>query len=196
MARGTAANGRGRPRDPEIDALVLAATSELLAEQGFERTTVQAISRRSGVHASAIYRRWPNRVALIQDVAFPLFRAVSIQPTGDLRRDLRRFVSALSRQYSTPAARAAVPGLLAAYQGDVVTPPEEWLRISLRPQLYAILDAAPPGEVDPAGDRDDVFDLLLAGVLARVFVPTVAGRRRPLDRTVELVLRSLHPAAG
>ena len=105
-------------------------------------------------------------------------------------------VAALSRQYSTPAARAAVPGLLAAYQGDVVTPPEEWLRISLRPQLYAILDAAPAGEVDPAVDRDDVFDLLLAGVLARVFVPTVAGRHRPLDRTVELVLRLLRAPAG
>ena len=66
----------------------------------------------------------------------------------------------------------------------------------MRPQFYEILDAAPPGAVDPTVDRDDVFDLLLGAILARVFVPTVAERRRPLERTVELVLRLLRPAAG
>ena len=193
MARGAAPNGRGRPRDPAIDELVLQATAELLADKGYEATTVQEISRRSGVHASAIYRRWPNRVALIQDLAFPLFREIDVQPTGELRRDLRRFVTAFARQYSTPAARAAVPALFAAYQSDAKTEPEEWLRISLRPQFNRILDAAPRGEVDPAADRDDVFDLLLGGVLARIFVPTVARRRRSIDHTVDLVVRMLRP---
>jgi AcrR family transcriptional regulator len=196
MTRGNASSGRGRPRDPEIDELVLTATVELLADKGYEATTVQEISRRSGVHTSAIYRRWPSRVALIQEVAFPLFREVSVRPTGDLQRDLRRFITAFSRQYSTPAARAAVPGLFAAYQSAAVTEPEEWLRISLRPQFSAILDAAPPGTVDPTVDRDDVFDLLLGAILARVFVPTVAERRRPIERTVELVLRLLRPATS
>jgi AcrR family transcriptional regulator len=194
MAREPATNGRGRPRDPAIDELVVNATVELLVDQGYEATTVQEISRRSGVHTSAIYRRWPSRVALIQEVAFPLFREVTVRATGDLGRDLRRFITALSRQYSTPAARAAVPGLFAAYQGDAVTVPDEWLRISLRPVFYDILDAAPPGTVDPAVDRDDVFDILLGAVLARVFVPTIADRHRPIERTVELVLRLLRPA--
>lgn len=193
VAREPGTNGRGRPRDPAIDELVTRTTAELLADKGYEATTVQEISRRSGVHTSAIYRRWPTRVALIQDVAFPLFREISVRPTGNLRRDLRRFVTAWSRQYLTPTARAAVPGLFAAYQGDARTAPDEWLRISLRPQFSAILDAAAPGEVDPGVDRDDVFDMLLGTMLARVFVPTVAGRRRPIERTVELVLRLLRP---
>jgi AcrR family transcriptional regulator len=193
MARGTGANGRGRPRDPAIDELVVRATVELLAERGYEGTTVQEISRRAGVHSSAIYRRWPNRIALIQEVTLPLFREGHFDPTGDLRRDLRRFVTAFAKQYATPAARAAIPGLFAAYQGDAVTPSEEWLRISLRPQFNAILDAAPPGEVDPTVDRDDVFDMVLGTVLARTFVPTVSGRRRPIERVVELVVRMLRP---
>src|SRR5206468_1450356 len=156
MAPDTGANGRGRPRDPAIDEMVIEATVALLAEHGYEATTVQAISRRSGVHASAIYRRWPNRIALIQEVTLPLFREGRFRPTGDLRRDLRRFVTAFARQYATPAARAAIPALLAAYQADAVTAPEEWTRISLQPQFNAILDAAPPGAVDPGIDRDDV----------------------------------------
>jgi AcrR family transcriptional regulator len=194
VARGSAPNGRGRPRDPAIDQLVIDATVELLAEQGYEATTVQAISRRSGVHASAIYRRWPNRVILIQEVTLPLFREGRFRPTGDLGRDLKRFVTAFAKQYATPAARAAIPGLFAAYQADAVTAPEEWTRISLRPQFNAILDAAGPGLVDPAVDRDDVFDMLLGAVLARTFVPTVAVRRPPIDRTIDLVVRMLRPS--
>ena len=77
----------------------------------------------------------------------------------------------------------------------MVTPSEEWSRISLRPQFSAIVDAAPEGEVDPDVDRDDVFDMLLGSVLARTFVPTVADRSPPLDRTVDLVVRMLRPAA-
>jgi hypothetical protein len=69
--RSTRQRGRGRPRHPAIDDLVVEATTALLAEKGYEATTVQEISRRAGVHTSAIYPRWPNRVALIQDVAFP-----------------------------------------------------------------------------------------------------------------------------
>ena len=56
--------GRGRPRDPAIDELVVRATVELLAERGYDATTVQEISRPgAGVHTAAIYRRWPNRIA-------------------------------------------------------------------------------------------------------------------------------------
>jgi AcrR family transcriptional regulator len=194
MTADRASNGRGRPRDPALDEQVLRATVELLAEHGYAATTIQAISRRSGVHTSAIYRRWPNRVALIQEVTLPLFRDGAFRPTGNLRRDLRRFVTAFAEQYGTPAARAAIPALLAAYQGDVVTPSEEWSRISLRPQFNAILDAAPEGDVDRAVDRDDVFDMLLGGVLARTFVPTAADRSPPLDRIVDLVVRMLRPA--
>jgi len=169
------------------------ATVELLAERGYEATTVQAISRRSGVHTSAIYRRWPNRVVLIQEVTLPLFREGRFRPTGDLRRDLKRFVTALAKQYATPAARAAIPSLIAAYQADTVTPPEEFSRISVRPQFNAILDAAAPERVDPAVDRDDVFDMLLGAVLARTFVPTAAARRPPIDRIVDLVVRMVRP---
>ncbi len=169
------------------------ATVELLAEGGYEATTVQAISRRSGVHTSAIYRRWPNRVALIQEVTLPLFREGRFRPTGDLRRDLKRFVAAMAKQYATPEARAAIPSLLAAYQAGTVTDPEEFGRISLRPQFNAILDAAGPQQVDLAVDRDDAFDMLLGAMLARTFVPTAAARRPPIDRSVDLVVRMLRP---
>ena len=76
---------RGRPRDPTIEPTVLDATRLLLSERGFAATTVQEISRRSGVHPPAIYRRWPTRLALIEDAAFSTLTSIDFPPVGDLR---------------------------------------------------------------------------------------------------------------
>ena len=74
--------------------------------------------------------------------------------------------------------------------------PETYLRVSARPQLRAILAAAPAGTVDPQLDPDDVFDILLGAIFARTIVPTIAARRPPLQRTVDLLVRMVRPDAS
>ena len=66
MQAAAPTRGPGRPRDATIDAKVLDAARDVLVAHGFDGATVQAIAERSGVHASAIYRRWPSRVEIIQ----------------------------------------------------------------------------------------------------------------------------------
>jgi AcrR family transcriptional regulator len=183
---------RGRPRDPQIDAAVLEATRRLLAEAGFAATTVQEISRRSGVHPPAIYRRWSTRLALIEDAAFSDLTEINVEPTGDLRADLRHFLHAYENGLATPAARAAMPSLIAAYQDDVPRPAAQWRHLSVRPTFMAILRAAPEN-VDPDLDEDEVFDVIEGAILARILVPAVAASRRHLDGLVELILRMLAP---
>lgn len=197
MADDRSPSQLGRPRDLGIDARVLEATRELLVERGFDGTNVHSIAERSGEHASAIYRRWPSRVEIIEQAVFPGLSSVKVRPTGDLRRDLGRFVRAYLAALGAPAARAAMPGLLARYQSTGRSgAPEVWLALSARPQFLDILLAAPAGEVDPDLEPDDVFDLLLGAILARTLVPTVAQRNRPVDRLVDSLLRLLHPAAA
>ena len=194
---GPGRRSAGRPRDTSIDARALAATLELLAEEGFDATTMQAIAARSDLHASALYRRWSSRTELIEAAVSPILGRASFDPSGDLPRDVRRFLRAYETTFSSPAARAAVPGLLAHYAAHGSSRgPTGWLEISARPQFLDILRAAPPGTVDPDVDADDVFDVLLGALLARVVVPTVAERERPLERTVELVLKMLEPPAA
>ena len=96
--------------------------------------------------------------------------------------------------FSAPAARAAAAGLLAHHQtASRPRPPETYLRVSARPQFQDILRAAPPGSIDPAVDPDDVFDMLLGAVLTRILLSAVMARRRPVERTVEMILRLLRP---
>ena len=186
---------RGRPRDASFEARVLEATRELLAEHGFDATTVQAIVQRSGVHASAIYRRWSTRTEIIERAVFPGLSSVSVAPTGDLEHDLRRFIRAYLAALFAPAARAALPRLLGTYATEGRDGSQEaWIAVSARPQFVDILRAAHGGRVDPGLDLDDAFDVLLGAILARAVVPTVVQRNRPVERLVELTLRMLAPA--
>ena len=183
---------RGRPRDPNIDVIVLDATRRLLAEEGFAATTVQEVARRSGVHPPAIYRRWPTRLALIEHAALGDFGELRVRVTGNLRADLRRFLLAYESVYATPVFRAAMPGLLAHYQDTAAVDPARWTPYSVQPLLESILDAAPPGTVDPTIETDTVFNVVVGVVLARAFVPP-AGQS-DLDGTVDLLVRALRPA--
>ncbi|MEV0483644.1 TetR/AcrR family transcriptional regulator [Streptomyces sp. NPDC050508] len=187
----------GRPRDTSINERALAATRELLVQRGFDATTIQAVAEHSGVHASAIYRRWPSRIELIEEATFPGLSPLSVRPTGDLRRDLRRFIRAYLAAFGAPAARAAAAGLFAhSRTSNAPRPPEMLLRVSARPQFQDILRAAPTGSVDPAVDPDDVFDMLLGAVLTRTLLSTVTARNRPVERTVDMILRMLRPLDG
>jgi AcrR family transcriptional regulator len=188
---------RGRPRDPSIDTRVLAATRHLLVGEGFNGTTIQAIAARSGVPASAIYRRWTSRVEIIEQAVFPGGAPVRVRPTGDLHGDLRRFVRAYLAVFEAPAARAAMPALLANYQATGRSgAAETWSAVSGRPQFAELLRAAPPGNVDRSLDADDVFDLIIGAMVARVLIPTVADRNRSIEQLVDLISRALRPEAG
>ncbi len=71
----------------------------------------------------------------------------------------------------------------------------EWLHLSVRPQFYAILAAA-PDQVDDELDVDAVFDVIQGVVLARILVPLVAARATPIADIVEMLLRILTPPKG
>lgn len=186
----------GRPRDDSIDQRALAAATELLVESGFEGTNMQSIAKRAGLHVSALYRRWPSRIELIEDAIFPGLARPSVAPTGDLVTDLRRFVRAYAAALGSSAARAAIPGLLAHHQSAGAPPAEHYLHSSARPQFNDILAAAPAGSIALEVDPDDAFDIVFGALLARSIVPNVAARDRPLERTVELLIRMLQPTVA
>jgi AcrR family transcriptional regulator len=185
----------GRPPDPTINERSLDAARELLVEQGFDATTIRAVAERAGVHSSAIYRRWPSRIELIEEATFPGLSDQLAQPTGELRRDLRRFLRAYLAAFDAPAARAAAAGLF-AHRQESPSPrsPELTLRTSARPQFHDIVRAAPAETVDADVDVDDVFDMLLGAVLTRTLLSKSTGRQRPVERTVDLIIRMLRPS--
>lgn len=71
---------RGRPRSERARKAILAATIELLREQGLHATCMDDVAARAGVSKATIHRWWPSKEVLALDA--------SATETGSLRGDL------------------------------------------------------------------------------------------------------------
>jgi AcrR family transcriptional regulator len=188
----------GRPRDPRIDAAVLRATVDLLGEVGYPGLLVSAIAERAGTSKPAIYRRWPSKAHLVHEAVFPIGAATAIPDTGSLPGDLREMVRRTMAFLTTPAAKAALPGLV----GEMAADPS--LHSALL-ERFADIIAGGLGEwLDAAAGRGQVRPELTAAELAEAIAGitllgllTRPGELDPelgqawVDRTTTLLLKGI-----
>lgn len=102
-------SARVDPRIEQTQRLVKSAALELIAEVGFEGTTIELISERSGVSRSTIYRHWPNPAELLLQSFDP---SVPDQDppalTGDSRADLAAYVQHVADRLNDDRFAAAL----------------------------------------------------------------------------------------
>src|ERR1700758_824777 len=184
----------GRPRDPRIDGAVLRATVELLAETGYPGLLVSAIAERAGTSKPAIYRRWPSKAHLVHDAVFPIGAATELPDTGTLPGDLREMVRRTMAFLTTPAARAALPGLV----GEMAADPT--LHSALLERFAASFTGGPAewcGRAAAAGEAGaDVTAAELAEAIAGLTLLGLLTRPAELDdawvdRTTTLLLKGI-----
>ena len=87
----------GRPRDPRLDQAVIAATLQLLAEEGYAQLTVERIAARAGVGKASLYRRWPDKVSIVLEAVSRNPERPSAPDTGSLRGDALAYLRTLVR---------------------------------------------------------------------------------------------------
>ena len=68
---------RGRPRDESVDTAVVEAAVAEIAEKGLTAATMEAIALRAGVGRATLYRRWPNKSALLYFCADQLAEVIA-----------------------------------------------------------------------------------------------------------------------
>ncbi|WP_302874838.1 TetR/AcrR family transcriptional regulator [Nocardia mangyaensis] len=153
-----------------MDEQVLRATQELLVEQGFQATTIQGVARRAGVVATSIYRRWPNKIPLVEDAIFALDTGVLPPPTGDVGADLLAWTRLFFAAATHPAARSGIPGLLSAYHDDEQSyrrlreRGEDLAKVGLRATIDAAIES---GQARADCDPDLIFEFLRGATLLR-----------------------------
>lgn len=184
----------GRPRDPRIDRAVLRATVELLAETGYSGLSIAAIAQRAGTSKPAIYRRWPGKAHLVHEAVFPVSAATAIPDTGSLRHDLHEMVGRTVAFLSTPAARAALPGLIGEMAADPM------LHSALLERFADVIAGGLAGWLAGAASaglvRADLTAAELAEAIAGIALLGLLTRSRELgdawiDRTTELLLKGI-----
>ena len=86
----------GRPRSLEADEAILEAAVEVFAEVGLESLTMEGVAARAGVSKNTVYRRYPNKLALVVS-AVRCYTNVGAPPpdTGTTRGDVQALVADL-----------------------------------------------------------------------------------------------------
>lgn len=80
---------RGRPRNNEAEASILAASYDLLLETGFGAVTVEKIAERAKVSKATIYKWWPNKAAVVMDGYLSATSArLPVPDTGSVMDDI------------------------------------------------------------------------------------------------------------
>jgi AcrR family transcriptional regulator len=156
----------GRPRDPRVDVAIREAALELLVEDGYHGTSIQAIARRAGVSAPSIYRRWGGKAELVEDAVFPQGLLDPAGGTGDIGTDLVAYCRRIIEHLADPAVRAAIPGLLSEYQSD----PQMWQRLaerSVTPMREAFITYVEQSGRRPAASADALFEVVLGALFVR-----------------------------
>ncbi len=193
------APGAGRPRDPRIDAAVLAATAELLVRIGYSNLTLAAIAARAGTTKTALYRRWTSKAELVHEAVFPVAPTALVAPAGDMAADIRAMVAATRDVFATPVVRAALPGLVADMAADSdlnarVVSRFSGLFATVRERLS---DAVTRGEVDPDVDPDRLIELIGGATLLRLLLrPDERLDEAWIDQTTAIIVHGVTTDAG
>ncbi|OBF34080.1 TetR family transcriptional regulator [Mycobacterium sp. ACS1612] len=184
----------GRPRDRRIDSAVLRATVDLLGETGYAALSVDAIARRAHTSKPAIYRRWPSKAHLVHEAVFPIDSGTDLPDTGSLDGDVREMVRRTAAVLTTPAARAALPGLVGEMAADLT------LHAALLTRFSGILSQGLTERLEKALARNeirpDVTAADLTEALAGITLLALLTRGAALDdawveRTATLILRGI-----
>ena len=86
----------GRPRSDRAHRAILNAARVELVENGFSRFRLEHVAARAGVAKATIYRRWPSKEALAQDLLAQLAAPhIAVADVGDTRAELRATVASV-----------------------------------------------------------------------------------------------------
>jgi AcrR family transcriptional regulator len=184
----------GRPRDPRIDSAVLRATVELLGETGYAGLSVDAIARRAGTSKPAIYRRWPSKAHLVHEAVFPMSDATELPDTGSLAGDVHEMMRRTLAVLTTPAARAALPGLVGEMASDLTLHAallERFGDVLSRGLTERLADAAARGEVRPEVTAADLAEAIAGISLLALLTRGAALDDAWVERAATLILRGI-----
>jgi AcrR family transcriptional regulator len=135
---------RSDPRIHRTRTAALSAAREVLIEEGWDAVTHARVAERAGVARATMYRRWPDRAALLQDT---LATEVIIQhaiPSGDLRVDLVHELGAFRDRLADDAWTPILTALIdrSEWDPDIMKVKRSLVRLHLHSLRALIEDAS------------------------------------------------------
>lgn len=165
--------GRGDHLDPRCvrsREKVLAATVDLLKEQGFDGISIEAIAARSKVAKTTIYRNFESREDVCVEAVESMVQCPELGNTGDVVADIRTSLAELARTLRTGEVGTVLSSFFgAAERCEQVAELTRELAARRRAALLRRLRAA-----QTVGQLPDLVDV---STLASVLVGPIFFRR-------------------
>ncbi|RGD58890.1 TetR/AcrR family transcriptional regulator [Kitasatospora xanthocidica] len=196
--------GQTRRRGAALEEAILHAAVEELTGAGYAGLTMDKVAARAGTNKNAIYRRWPNRLALGIAAYKQLAKTAQLPDTGELRGDALELLRQANRHWSSPlgavlrellAAAGGATEFLAQLQdqsGDAVAAP--WLTVlgravargeaapeALHPRVATVAMVLLRNEFMARGVPTAPDDVLVE-IVDEVYLPLVRGRGQGRQR--------------
>jgi AcrR family transcriptional regulator len=170
---------RGRPLSEIVRKNVLRAAIELLEERDFKSLTIEAIAERAGASKVTLYRRWPNKAAIVMEAFLAdVAPRVPFRHSGSALEDLRTQMIMLVRLLRGPRGRwiagLIAEGVLDAEVNEALR--TRWLVHRRAEGLKVVQRAIEQGELAPDVDPDVVLDALYGPIYFRLLLG-----HRPID---------------
>lgn len=187
----------GRPRGRHVADAVLDATLAELAAAGLEGLSVERVALRADVHKTTVYRRWPNRAALVAAALEGIADDVvgHAPDTGTLRGDLVGLLARLASFLDRPEGRAVARAALSPQaEADVADLAARRLGRPMAGEMESLVARARARGEWRDGLRADLVIPALVGALLHRALLEHAGVGRPwLDDLVDLALAGITP---
>ena len=189
----------GRPMDATRDTDILDAALDILAEEGYERMTIDMVAARAKAGKATLYRRWPSKTELVIDAVACMKNSTidygNLPDTGTLRGDLVALIKPMSINDSEKKLKvmAGLVSLIARNPelADVVRQVIVLPRLELN--LFIMRRAVERGEVPADTDIHTLASVSTSMVSYRTLM-----LQQPVDREflINIIDAVILPAAG
>lgn len=183
--------GVGRPRDPSLDARVLAAARDVYGRLGWAGFSIETVAREARVGKSSIYLRWPDTTALLLDMLESTVDLSIDTDTGSVRGDLQVLAH-------------SIMGLLLSEDGDTIlrlstearkipelAPQwEQFVAVNVATVRKIVRRAVARGELPARTAGDLILNALIGGLMMQC-LSTPPSRRARLAKDANRYTESL-----
>ncbi len=168
----------------ELDQALLSAAWSELRNSGYQAFTIDAVARAAGTSRAVVYRRWPNRAALVHAAIRAHTGTIEghVPDTGSLAGDALAVLTIFAGRIDQIGVDVTV-GLL----GELGEIPEDVKTIAPRTFTELIDRARERGEIGPAAIPEGV--LTMPTTLVRYTM--IAERRAPTPDTLRHIIDDL-----
>ena len=185
---------KGRPRSDAAHIAILDAALRLAESEGFRDLSMNAIASAANVGRATIYRRWPNKAALVMDAFLQeVGPAIAFPEVSTVAESIRLQLHRISKSFTGTHGKL-IKALLGEAQFDKELENafrERWIEPRRKLDRQILLAGIKAGELRPEIDIAAAIDEIYGAIYYRLLIGSGTLDTRYMDSLFHNVMDGL-----